>query len=305
MQKILITGGAGFVGSHLADRLVKLNYNVIVFDNFSTGKVGNLKNIKNRIKIIKGDIRDAKQADKACKDVDFVLHHAAQIFVPVSIKNPMETLDINAKGTLNILMAAKNNGIKKVILASSSAVYGDLVKMPIDETSPVRPLSPYGISKAMGEYYCQVFSKLYGINTFIFRYFNIFGSRQDPSSPYSGVISKFMDLSKKSEPLTIYGNGEQSRDFIPVGKVVEANIAAIKSTLQGSWVFNIGGGKAISIKDLAKHIKKIGNSNSKVRYVKARDGDIMHSCASVKKAQSMLAWSEEYDFQKELSKIKG
>jgi len=303
MKKILITGGAGFVGSHLAESLLASGYEVSIFDDFSTGKIENLKKIKDKIKIIKGDIRDIKKVSNACKGIDVILHHAAQIFVPVSMENPVETMDVNAKGTLNVLMGAEKNGVKKVILASSSAVYGDTTKIPIKESTPIKPLSPYGISKAISEYYCQVFSRMSGIDTFVFRYFNIFGSRQNPHSPYSGVVSKFIDLSKKNSQLLIYGDGKQTRDFIPVDKIVEANLLAIKSNLKGSHVFNIGGGKTITVNLLAELIKDISKSKSSIKHIASREGDIVHSCAFIKKAESELKWSGKYDIRKEISKI--
>ena len=300
MAKYLITGGAGFIGSHIADKLVELGHEVVIFDDFSAGKMENLKAIENKIKVIKGDVRDLQQVRTATENIDFIAHHAAQISVPKSMTNPQETLDINTLGTLNVLIAAQENGVKKITFASSSAVYGDTKNIPTDEEESLSPLSPYAVSKALSEYYCETFASLYKMDIVIFRYFNVFGPRQAPSSPYSGVISKFISRVRTGEPLEIYGDGEQTRDFVPVEKVVEANITALGSDLKGSNIFNIGSGKTISIKRLAETISQ---SKSGIRFLEARQGDIMHSCANANKVQKRFGLDLSYDLAEKLAKI--
>ncbi len=298
MAKYLITGGAGFIGSHLADKLLALGNDVTIFDNFSTGKE---ENVPKKAKIIKGDICDLSKLKTASEGQDAILHHAAQVSVPVSMGDPAETLEINAKGTLNVLIAAKDKRVKKVIYASSSAVYGDTERLPIIEEETLKPLSPYAVAKALGEYYCQVFSRLYNIDVTIFRYFNIFGERQDPSSQYSGAIAKFMKSAKEGTEISIYGNGKQTRDFIPVSKVVEANIRAL--SLSGVQILNIGSGNTITVNKLAETIIKAQGSKSQISHVEERKGDIKDSCANIEKAKTKLDFVPEYSLEKELLKI--
>lgn len=284
MAKYLITGGAGFIGSHLAEKLVELGNEVVIFDNFSTGKRENVKDIE----IIEGDICDAEALQKACEGIDFISHHAAQISVPRSIEDPKETLEINAKGTLNVLKAAQENKVKKVVFASSSAVYGDTENLPIRESEPVKPLSPYAVSKLLGEYYCQTFSHLYDLETTVFRYFNIFGERQDPNSPYAAAIPKFIELAKQKKPLTIFGDGKQTRDFVHVSDVVEANIKAF-NTKTDAQPINIGSGEKIEVSNLASMI------SSNITHEPEREGDIKHSLANISLAKELLNFQPKQD----------
>ncbi len=302
-MKYLITGGAGFIGSHIAEKLVNLGHEVVIFDNFSTGKRENLAPIEDKIEVVEGDICDLEVLKQACQGVDCISHHAAQISVPVSLEKPQETLDINAKGTLNVLIAAQENNVKKVTYSSSSAVYGDTENLPITEEEPLSPLSPYAVGKALGEYYCEVFSYLYGLDITMFRYFNVFGQRQDPSSQYSGVIAKFIKATKAGEELTIYGDGEQTRDFMPVDSIVQANISAFEAESPGLKILNIGAGQTITINQLANTIKEIHNADSKINHEQARDGDIVHSCADIEKAKKHLNWDSSYSLKQELLKI--
>jgi len=277
MAKYLITGGAGFIGSHLAKRLLELGQNVVIFDNFSTGRPENVEGIE----VVRGDIRDMGAIQKATKGVDYVSHHAAQISVPKSIEEPFETMEINDKGTLNMLIAAQENGVKKITFSSSCAVYGDTKNLPITENEPVKPLSPYAVSKLVGEYYLQVFAHLYGIEVTIFRYFNVYGDGQDPNSPYAAAIPIFKKLAEEKKPLKIFGDGSQTRDFIHVSDVVEANIKAFNLKTDASPI-NIGTGTAITIKQLALTI------SSDVQYAQEREGDIKHSVANVSRAKKIL-----------------
>lgn len=278
-KKYLITGGAGFIGSHLAKKLLELGHEVRILDNFSTGKKENLENLP--IELIEGDIRELDTMKKACEGVDFISHHAAQISVPLSIKDSKETLDINGQGTLNILIAAHEAGVKKVTLASSSAVYGDTENLPVKESEPVKPLSPYAVSKLLGEYYCQTFAHLYGIEIAIFRYFNVYGEGQDPDSPYAAAIPKFKRLIEEGKPVTIFGDGTQTRDFIHVSDVVDINIKAFE-TETGLDPINIGSGKSIKINELAQMMAK------EIQYTEEREGDIKHSVADIEKAKKIL-----------------
>lgn len=278
---ILITGGAGFIGSHIAKKLIALGHRVIVFDDFSTGKKENLKGLK--IKLIEGDIRDLNTLKKAMHGVDFVCHHAAQISVPKSISNPQETIEINGLGTLNVLLAAKENNVKKITFASSSAVYGDTKNLPIKEKEPIKPLSPYAVSKLLGEYYLKAFSHLYGMKIAIFRYFNVFGDGQDPNSPYSAAIPKFIKMVNTGDPITVFGDGMQTRDFVSVEDVVDANIKAL-NTETGEAPMNIGCGHAITINELANAI------GGKTIHLPERKGDIKHSLADISRAKKILGF---------------
>jgi len=302
-QTVLITGGAGFIGSHIAEGLLAKGHNVHIFDNLSTGKIENLSLIKDKVKLIQGDIRDLKAVTKACDGTDCIIHHAAQISVQKSIGNPKETSDIDALGTLNILQAAKSNKTKKIIYASSSAVYGDTDNVPTKEDVQLKPLSPYGFSKAIGEYYCQVFSYLFNINIIIFRYFNVFGARQDPNSEYSGVIAKFTNMAKKNENICICGDGMQTRDFVSVSKIKEANLLAVDKEFQGCKILNVGSGHDITIKELADRIIKIYKSKSNINYGRKREGDIQRSCADIDNIKANLSWDEKFNLEQELMTI--
>ncbi|EKD48020.1 MAG: hypothetical protein ACD_65C00161G0002 [uncultured bacterium] len=291
MAKILVTGGAGFIGSHIAEKMVGLGHDVVILDDFSTGKEENLAGFKDKIKLIKGDVRDLVTVRDATIGIDYISHHAAQIYVPVSIDSPRDTLEVNTKGTLNLLIAAKENNVKKITFASSSAVYGDTENIPVKEDEPLQPMSPYAVSKAISEYYIEVFNKLYGMNAVIFRYFNVFGERQDPLSPYSGVISRFIQLAKKNETMAIYGDGNQTRDFININSLVEANAKALLDDgITGLEIMNLGSGEELTINALAELIIKANKSASKIAYSPARDGDIYRSCANTEKIKTKLRW---------------
>ncbi len=292
-MKILITGGAGFIGSHIVEHYK--NENVIVLDNLRTGFENNIKQYN--AALIKSSITDYNEVKKAMKDVDYVFHLAALISVPESIKNPIETEQINTLGTLNILKAAKEYNVKKVILSSSAAVYGDNPILPKKEDMLPEPKSPYAISKLSGEYYMNLFSDEFNVATAVLRYFNVFGPRQDPNSQYAAAIPIFIQKALNNENIIIYGDGNQTRDFIFVKEIVKANILAVEN---GNSIYNAALGKSITINELAGKIKKITKSDSKIIYAKERPGDIKHSYADNKKLKQ-LGFTQSYDFDEALS----
>lgn len=279
--KVLVTGGAGFIGSNLADELIRQGAKVKIIDNFSTGFQENLDEIKGDFDFIQGDLNDDDAVRKAVEGVDCVFHQAALPSVPRSVENPAETHQACVNGTFNILLKAKEAGVKRLVYAASSSAYGDQPTLPKIETMRPEPLSPYAGAKLMGEYYCQIFSRVYGLETICLRYFNVFGPRQNPSSMYSGVISRFInDLMKGIQP-TIYGDGEQSRDFTYIANVVNANIQASQTTKGIGEVMNAANGERISLNELLEVLKKITDKNDvTANYQPERLGDVKHSQCS-------------------------
>jgi UDP-glucose 4-epimerase len=295
-MKFLVTGGAGFIGSHLVEELLKRNYEVKVLDNFSTGKRENLKEFEKDIELIEGDIRSYHIVEKAVKGIDIILHQAALPSVPRSIKDPITTNEVNVGGTLNILEGAKENKVKRVVFASSSSVYGDTPTLPKSEDMIPNPLSPYAVSKLAGENYCQVYSRIYGIETVILRYFNVFGPRQDPSSQYSAVIPKFIKAIKEDKRPIIYGDGTQSRDFTYVANVVEANILAASSEVDSGIIMNCACGGQITLNELVNEINKILKKNIEPIYDEPRIGDIKHSYADIELINRKLNFKPIFNF---------
>ena len=295
MSKYLVTGGAGFIGSNIAEALVRRDEYVRVLDNLSTGKLQNLVGLDDRIEFIKGDIRDLEQVRKAVKGVDYVLHQAALPSVPRSIKDPITTNAVNITGTLNVLVAARDAKVKRLIYAASSSAYGDTPTLPKREDMPAKSISPYGISKYVGEQYCQLFTELYGLETVSLRYFNIFGPKQDPHSPYSSVISIFMKAFLNGVSPKIYGDGEQSRDFTFVSNAVQANLLACHAKGATGQVFNIACGRRTTINELARLIRELLGSDVKPAHVAPRPGDIRHSFADISKAQTILGYEPKVD----------
>lgn len=298
-QHIVVTGGAGFIGSNLT-RLLSENNKVVVVDNLSTGYLKNIQDLMdtNKIDFIKGNITDMDLLQNKFKDVDYVFHQAAIPSVPRSIKDPIKTNYANVNGTLNVLIAAKDNDVKKVIFASSSSTYGDTPKLPKKEDMAPCPLSPYAISKLTGEYYCQVFTNVYGLSTISLRYFNVYGPRQDPSSDYAAVIPKFISRILNGRPPVIHGDGKQTRDFTFIKDVVCANILAAESKATG--IFNIAGGNRISINDLAKLIMKICGKQLDPIHDNPLPGDIKHSLADISKAKEKLGYEPKFNVKKGL-----
>ena len=294
-----ITGGAGFIGSNLAYELSKDKNNKIkIYDNLNTGKLKNIKELlhKPNVEFIEGDILDFEKLSKSIQCIDFCFHLAAIPSVQKSIKDPKFTNKINVMGTLNILIAAKEKEVKRVIYSSSAAVYGDLNKKIVSEDEKLNPLSPYALEKITSEKYCKLFYKLYGLETICLRYFNVFGEMQDIDSEYSGVISLFLNNALKNKEIKIYGDGEQTRDFIYVKDVVNANILATKTTKGIGECYNIASGKSISINNLVKKIRTNITSNSNLIYAEHRKGDIKESYADISKAKKILKYAPTYSF---------
>lgn len=278
----LITGGAGFIGSHLVKELLRLGQRVRVLDNFSSGRRENLAGVEEQIQLITGDIQDTAAVRQAITGADYVLHHAALVSVAESMEKPLETMDINVQGTANILEEARRAGVKRVVFASSSAVYGNGEKLPYNENSPIDCQSPYALSKQIGAELCQMYFRLYGFETVALRYFNVFGNGQNPNSAYAAVIAKFMQLARQGAALGIDWDGQQSRDFVHVSDVVQANlIAALKA--QPGEIYNVASGKTYSLLQLADTIEKIAGRPLQRIFRPKRAGDVKLSSADITK----------------------
>ena len=290
-QKLyLVTGGAGFIGSHIAESLVKRGERVRVLDNLMTGKRENLDHLVDKLEFIEADIRDANATRQAMEGVNIVYHEAAIPSVPRSVADPQLSHDVNVNGTFNVLMAARDAGVKRVIFAASSSAYGDTEVLPKTETMLPNPLSPYAAAKLVGELYCQTFTRVYGLETVALRYFNVFGPRQDPTSPYSGVISKFVTALLNNEAPTIFGDGEQSRDFTYIANVVDANLRAAEAPEAVGQVMNLGIGQRITLNQLFEELQKIIGTNLKPNYSPTRAGDVRHSLADIARAENLLGY---------------
>ena len=294
-KKVVVTGGAGFIGSNIIRSLVEDDNQVIVIDNLSTGDINNVKDLidTKKIHFINSSINDLDLLQTEFKEVEFVFHEAAIPSVPRSVEDPVSTNYSNVNGTLNVLKAANDNNVKKVVYASSSSIYGDIPTLPKKEDMMPFPLSPYAVTKLTGEYYCNVFNDIYGLETTVLRYFNVFGPRQDPSSQYSAVIPKFVTSLKNRKPPIIYGDGTQTRDFSYVKNIVDANIKAAESKSRG--IYNIAGGKSITVTDLADIIMELMDIQMDCKYIDARAGDIKHSLADISKAKKELGYDPKYD----------
>jgi nucleoside-diphosphate-sugar epimerase len=300
--RYLVTGGAGFIGSNIVAELVQRQQEVKVFDNFSTGKQENLAPLASAITLYEGDIRSYHHVREAVEGVDYVLHQAALPSVPRSVSDPITSNQVNVDGTLNLLVAARDAKVKRFVFASSSSVYGDSPTLPKLETMPLNPLSPYAISKLSGEKYCQVFARLYELETVALRYFNIFGPRQDPTSQYSAVIPRFITTLKRGESPVVYGDGRQSRDFTFVSNVVEANLLACEAAGVAGEVFNVACGGRFSLLELLKCLQEIMATNIQPKYEALRPGDVAHSQAGIEKITSAMGYKIGDDFRKGLEK---
>jgi len=294
--KYLVTGGAGFIGSHLVESLIAQGKDVRVLDNFLTGKRENLADFKDGIHLMEGDIRDLETCRKAVDGVEFVLHQAALPSVPRSIENPVLTNDINVGGTLNMLVASREAGVKRVVFASSSSVYGDDPHLPKKEGAEGSPLSPYAVSKLVGEKYMRIFSEIYGLKTLSLRYFNIFGPRQDPRSQYAAVIPNFITRIDEGESPRIFGDGEQSRDFTYVANVVRANMLAIEAEEISGEVLNIACGDRITVNTLFEKIRDYFQKDIQAVHDEPRPGDVRHSFADITKAMDMIQYEPAVTF---------
>lgn len=297
-----MTGGAGFIGSNIVEELVSRGKTIRILDNLSTGKRENIRPFSDQIEFIEGDIRNLDVVRKAVHGVHFVLHQAALPSVPRSISDPVATNEVNVNGTLNILLAAKDAGVKRLIYASSSSVYGNSEVLPKREDMPPGPLSPYATSKLAGENYCRNFYQIYGLETVCLRYFNVFGPRQDPSSQYSAAIPKFINAILDGCSPVIYGDGLQSRDFTYVANVVQANLLACKANGVAGEIFNVACGKRHTVLDLVVQLSEILDRDIKPAFKGPREGDVRDSMADISKAQRLLGYKNSYSFKAELEK---
>lgn len=284
-MRYVVTGGAGFIGSNTVDELVKRGHSVVVLDDLSAGKEENLAEVRNKITFIKGSITDIEVVRKAMHEADYVLHLAARTSVPRSVKDPIGTNTINIDGTLNVLVAARDAKAKRIVFAASSSAYGETPTLPKVETMHPAPISPYGVTKYVGELYLQTFGRCYGLENVCLRYFNVFGPRQNPRSQYAAAVPAFIDRALKNEPLTIHGDGTQTRDFIFVKDVAAANAHfALHSPATG--VFNVASGQGIAINELAETIRRLADSRSEIIHVGERAGDVKHSVADTGKLRA-------------------
>jgi len=297
-KKILVTGGAGFVGSNLVDKLSPDN-KVVVLDNLFSGLLSNLEKSEDRITFVKGDVLDKALVKDIVAEVDYVFHLAAHVGNIRSIKDPNFDMEVNIRGTLNLLEACRNSNIKRLVYSSSGAIFGEAKYLPIDEEHPLNPESPYAVSKLAAEKYCFAFHKVYGVPTTALRYFNVYGPRQD-TSEYANAISIFLSRTREGKPLTIFGDGKQTRDFIFVKDVARANILAATHPSAVGEIFNIATGKENSIEELVDIIKQVSAKEIQVIYADSRAGEVKYSRASIEKAQRLLGYNPETNFKEGL-----
>lgn len=301
MTRVLVTGGAGFIGSHLVDALVRRGDQVVVVDNLFSGREENLAHVHDRIEFVRGDIRDLALMRQVTQGCDFVLHEAALASVPLSVDDPETTTAVNVVGTQNVLMAAREAGVKRVVFAASSAAYGETEQTPQSESLLPAPVSPYAASKVAGELYCRVFSEAYGLQTISLRYFNVFGPRQNPRSHYAAVIPKFITAVLAGEAPVVFGTGRQSRDFIYVGNVVQANLLAMETPgVPAGSVFNVGSGEAYDLLTLLDVIAEETGARPEPVFAPPRPGDVLRTEASIQAIRSALGYRIQVDFREGL-----
>ncbi len=301
-MRYLVTGGAGFIGSNTVDELVRRGHSVVVLDDLSAGKEENLADSRNKITLIKASITDIEAVRKAMHEAEYVLHLAARASVPRSIKDPIETNRINIDGTLNVLVAAKELKVKRVVFAASSSAYGETPTLPKAETMQPQPISPYGVTKYVGELYAQTFGRCYALENVALRYFNIFGPRQDPGSPYSGVLAKFCTAFLEDAQPVVFGDGEQTRDFTYVDNAVQANLLACEAPNVSGRVFNIGCGVRVSLNEVLHALSKITGKALEAKYDPPRDGDIRDSQADISQAKEFLGYGPQIGFEEGLAR---
>ena len=299
-KRVIITGGAGFIGSNIAEELSADN-EVIIIDDLSSGLLQNIQHLTKRsdVSFIQGSITDLSLLQKAFHRADYIFHQAALASVPMSIDDPLRTNEVNILGTLNVLVAARDCHVKKVVLASSCAIYGDTPTLPAREEMPLKPLSPYAVTKAAGEQYCSVFRHVYGLPTVCLRYFNVYGPRQDPKSEYAAVVPKFITAALASRPLTIFGDGKQTRDFVFVKDVVSANVLAAEAHATGA--FNIGSGRQTSVVELANLVLKLTGRDAAPFYHPPKAGEIRHSFADISSARE-FGYSPKHNLEEGIKK---
>jgi UDP-N-acetylglucosamine/UDP-N-acetyl-alpha-D-glucosaminouronate 4-epimerase len=301
-MRYLVTGGAGFIGSHLVHHLVAAGHDVVVLDDLSTGRRENLSSVGDRIRLLVGSVTDAEMCWRAMEGVDCVLHHAAVTSVERSVREPLAAHEVNATGTVNVLLAAGDAGVRRVVFAGSTSAYGNPADLPNREDDRTQPLSPYAASKLAAEQYCQAFQATYGLEPVVLRYFNIFGPRQDPNSQYAAVIPRFITAALRGEPPTIYGDGGQTRDFVYVANVVHANMLASRAPAAqvAGQVFNVGCGRGISVNELWQSIRELVGTDLEPEYVEGRAGEVRDSLASIEKARELFGYSAVVSFEEGL-----
>ena len=301
-MRYLITGGAGFIGSHLVEHLVAAGDDVTVLDDLSSGRRANLAAVRGQIRFIRGSVTDLNTCRRAVERVDCVLHHAAVTSVQRSVDEPVVTHQVNATGTLNVLLAARDKGVRRVVYAGSTSAYGNPATLPNSEEHVTRPLSPYAASKLAGEDYCVACQATYGLETVVLRYFNIFGPRQDPNSQYAAVVPRFITTALAGEPPTIFGDGKQTRDFVFIANVVHANVLAARAPAAdvSGQVFNIGSGKGVSVNQLWEHIRRLAGVPLAPVYTQGRAGEVRDSVADLARAGRLLGYAPIVDFEEGL-----
>jgi nucleoside-diphosphate-sugar epimerase len=300
--QLLVTGGGGFIGSHLVERLVQDGHRVRVIDNFTTGNRRNLAPVLDDVDLVEGDLQSYERAHTAVRDCEIVLHQAAMPSVPRSVQDPLTSNASNVIGTLNVLLAARDAGVRRVVFASSSSVYGAVAGLPKAEDLPALPISPYAVAKLAGEGYCRSFTEVYGLETVALRYFNVFGPGQDPQSQYAAVIPNFITATLRDQAPTIFGDGEQSRDFTFVENVVNANVIAMTAPDVAGRVYNIACGDRISLNELVAAIGRILGRGIEPRYEPARPGEVRHSMADITRARADLGYEVGVSFEEGLSR---
>jgi nucleoside-diphosphate-sugar epimerase len=301
-MRYLVTGGAGFIGSNTVEELVRRGHSVVVLDDLSSGKEENLADIRNKITFIKGSITDIDVVRKAVQEADYVLHLAARTSVPRSVKDPLETNRINIDGTLNVLVAARDAKVRRVVFAASSSAYGETPTLPKVETMQPQPISPYGVTKFVGELYAQTFGRCYGLENVSLRYFNIFGPRQDPGSPYSGVLAKYCTAFLEGTQPVVFGDGEQTRDFTYVENAVRANLLACEAPNVSGRVFNIGAGGRTSLNQVLRVLAEVSGNRLEAKYDPPREGDIRDSQADISQARQWLGYEPSVLFEEGLKR---
>jgi UDP-N-acetylglucosamine/UDP-N-acetyl-alpha-D-glucosaminouronate 4-epimerase len=295
-MRYVVTGGAGFIGSNIVDELVRRGESVVVLDDLSAGKEDNLAEARNKISFIKGSINDIEAVRRSMQEADYVIHLAARTSVPRSVKDPLETNRVNIDGTLNVLMAARDAKVKRLVIAASSSAYGETPTLPKVETMQPEPVSPYGVTKYVCELYAQVFGRVYGLQSVSLRYFNVFGPRQDPSSPYSGVLSKFCTAFLEGTEPVVFGDGDQTRDFTYIENVVRATLLACEAPAAGGKVINVGTGERISLNQTLELLREISGNALEAKYESMRDGDIRDSQADITRSRKLLGYEPTVNF---------
>ncbi|HSO37425.1 MAG TPA: SDR family oxidoreductase [Labilithrix sp.] len=302
-MRALVTGGAGFIGSHIGQRLLGDGHEVVVLDNFSSGSRANVAAIGEGVRVVEGDVRNLAIVEECAAGCDVVFHQAAIVSVPYSVEHPQESHDVNIQGTLNVLQAARKAGARRVVYASSAAIYGEEPTLPKNEGMRPEPMSPYGVEKLTGEHYLATWSKLFGVETVALRYFNVFGPRQDPKSPYSGVISIFVDRILAGRPITFFGDGSQCRDFVYVANVVDANLLAATRDGVSGRVYNVACGKRTTLLELVSLIERAVGRTVERAFAEPRAGDIKESVADIARARAELGYEPAIEVEEGLKRL--